>query len=107
MSEPNKIEIRNISKPGSVNEYKKKEDRKLQRDFDDLKAVLSTRNGRRFLWRTLSNCGVFELSYTGTSETYFREGQRNIGLKLMSEINDADKTAMSLMMRESMEDDNV
>ena len=39
------------------------------------------------MWRWLSRTGVFKSSFTGNSETFFREGMRNIGIMLMDEIH--------------------
>lgn len=30
--------------------------------------------------------GIFRSSFTGNSETFFREGERNVGLKLLTEV---------------------
>jgi hypothetical protein len=34
----------------------------------------------------LDFCGVYKSSFTGNSETYFREGQRNVGLRMLSMV---------------------
>ena len=52
----------------------------------DLAAVLSTEAGGRFIFALLSECHVFSSSFTGNSETFFKEGERNVGLALMEHI---------------------
>lgn len=60
-----------------------------ERDIDDLKHVLKSKQGRRVLWRLLERCGTFWISYVpqDAGATAFNEGQRNIGNQLLSEIN--------------------
>ncbi len=50
---------------------------------EDWKWLMQSKRGRRIMWRLLKLTHVFASSFTGNSETFFREGERNIGLKLM------------------------
>lgn len=76
---------------------------KLQDDqkHNDLKWILATEQGRRFTWRLLETTGIFKSSFTGSSETYFLEGQRNVGLKLLAEVMDCDPQAYLKMYTDS------
>lgn len=78
----------------------KEKNQRLQ-ELDDVKNILSSQVGRRFFWRYLGECGVFQSSFTGSSETFFREGSRNIGLKLLADLNDADPSVYSVMLKEN------
>lgn len=54
-----------------------------------LKAVRNlaqTDDGKTFLWWLLGQTHFFQTSFTGNSTTYFREGERNIGSKVMSKL---------------------
>lgn len=56
-----------------------------KQDAEDLRALLSTREGARFLCRLLDVCGVDRGSYTTTGDALnmaFREGMRSVGLML-------------------------
>lgn len=53
-------------------------------EIDDLKWLMASKRGRRIVHRLLTRTGVFRSSFTGNSETFFREGERNIGLWLMA-----------------------
>ena len=53
----------------------------------DLRFVMSTKQGRRFVGRLLNQAGLLERSFTGNSETFFKEGRRSVALELMSDIN--------------------
>jgi len=58
-----------------------------ERQRDDLKHVMSSVQGRRHIWRLLSNAGVFALSFTGdNASTNFNEGRRSEGLRLFNEV---------------------
>lgn len=59
-----------------------------QLEIDDFKWVMSDKRGRRVMWRLLDRAGVFRSSFTGNSETFFREGMRNIGLMIVAELNE-------------------
>jgi hypothetical protein len=59
---------------------------------DDLKFILSTPQGKRFLYKLLSHCGVYQSSFDNSgSKVYFNEGQRSVGLHVLSEIEKADE----------------
>lgn len=68
---------------------------------DDYRWLLSTERGRRLAWRILGLTGMNRPSFTGdATTTFFREGERNIGLKLQLGLANADKQAFSTMMLE-------
>lgn len=76
--------------------------RKLERDQEkaDFAWLMSDRRGRRFIWRMLEVTGVYRSSFTGNSETFFREGARNVGLKLISDIHEFAPDAYPTMLEE-------
>jgi hypothetical protein len=57
-----------------------------QRDDADLAWLMARPEGRRFVRRLLGLCHLYESSFTGTEATFFREGERNVGLQLLAEI---------------------
>jgi hypothetical protein len=46
--------------------------------------LMSSKRGRAMVREIMTFCGVYKSSFTGNSETYFREGQRNVGLYILS-----------------------
>lgn len=77
---------------------------KLARDQEvkDMLWVLDSPQGRRFVWRYLGITGVFRSSFTGSPETtHFNEGGRNIGLRLLEDINEAKPEAYLQMTKEA------
>lgn len=67
----------------------------------DLKAILSTENGRRYLHYLIHFCGLYSTSMTGSSETFFREGMRSVGLKLLADITRLDPEGYFKMLNET------
>lgn len=53
---------------------------------NDVTEVMGTEAGRRFVWRLLGDCGLYRSSYHPSALIHFNEGQRSIGLQLLSEI---------------------
>lgn len=68
--------------------------------LDDFKWLMSSKRGRRIVWRLLEETGVYRTSMTGNSTTFFNEGQRNVGLKLMAMIHATATDAYVLMLNE-------
>jgi galactose-1-phosphate uridylyltransferase len=81
---------------------------KAQRDkeIEDFKEVVRTKQGRRFIWRLLEEAGVYRSSFTGTSQTFFLEGQRNMGLLLIREIHEICPDVYTTMLKEQESNDN-
>jgi len=57
-----------------------------ERHDADLVWLMCQREGRRFIWRLLQNCRLYETGFTGTSAAFFREGERNVGLAVLADI---------------------
>ena len=89
-------------KKGSKNESSRR-----QQEVDDIRVVLSTRQGRRFVWRHMTNAGIFQSCFTGNSATFFNEGKRDVGLKLLAEVQEAGEELYLRMMKEAKGDDDA
>lgn len=97
--------IKNAADPAQIKEAVRKEKSARFKELEDVKSILSTKAGRRFYYRYMKECGVFRISYTGNgSETFFNEGQRNVGLKFLADINDADPEIYATMIKENQEE---
>ena len=71
---------------------------------NDIKIVLSTDSGRSYIWKILSDCGIFKSSFTGSSETFFLEGKRSIGLNILADIMRIDPEAyLKMQMKQKGE----
>ena len=71
----------------AANESAKRAKLLAHEEADDFKWLMGNKRGRRIVWRLLERTGVYRSSFTGNSETFFREGMRNVGLMLMAQIN--------------------
>lgn len=93
--------VNNAADENQVKSAKKDEKWKERQIEDDLKHLLKSPHFRRYVWRYLGVAGVFENSFTGNNTTFFNEGKRNIGNKIMSEICEIAPDAFVLMMQEA------
>lgn len=64
----------------------KARNRDRDQEAEDMRWAMAQPQGRRLMSRILGLCGVYRSSYTGNSETFFREGMRNIGLILVADM---------------------
>lgn len=72
-----------------------------QRQIADLKWMMKDQRGRRIMQRLMDKAGIYRTSFTGNSETFFREGERNVGLLFISEITEHCPDEFLLMLKES------
>lgn len=70
---------------------------------EDWKWLMGSARGRRIVWRILGLTGLFRSSFTGNSQTFFMEGERNVGLKLQTKIAQADRSQFAVMYQEHFE----
>ena len=71
-----------------------------ERCRDDLEKVLESEPGRRFLWYLMHRAHVFRSSFTGNSETFFREGERSVGLFVLAGVLDVGPEVFGKMQKE-------
>lgn len=63
-------------------------------ELNQLRELLVLEPARDLLWRVLNKCRVFQSTYNKNfGDMAFAEGQRNIGLWLLSEVCEADPQA--------------
>lgn len=68
---------------------------------EDIKMVMSTAEGRRFVNKLLERAGIYRCSFNGQSNnTIFNEGGRNQGLMLLSDIQTAAPGSYATMLKE-------
>jgi len=69
-------------------------------DLKDLKALMELPEFRRYVRRYLDATCVFQTTFTGSSETFFKEGKRSVGTTMFGELMEAADDKFLLMMRE-------
>lgn len=66
-----------------------------------LATLLATPAGRNWMWELMAATHIFETSFAPDAMNMaFREGERNIGLRLVSQITSTIPDAMVQMMKE-------
>lgn len=98
--------VQNAANPEEIKKRSKQDKLNDTQEKLDLEWILSTPQGRRFIWKFLTTAGIFQSSFTGNSTTFFNEGKRDIGLKLLAEVTEANPDAYTLMMKESKGDNS-
>lgn len=75
--------------------------KKRERELSDVKAILELPEGRRFLWRVLSDAKVFASCFH-EKESYmaYLEGRRDVGLFVLNELTSANKNALTKIQNE-------
>lgn len=66
----------------------------------DLEKVLATPEGRRVLWSIIAGCNIFHAITQTNAQMYLYQGAKNVGLKLIDQIESVDDNAFLEMMRE-------
>lgn len=96
----------NAADPKQVNAAKRVAGGSEASDREVMKQLTDYRPGRAFLWRLFEKCHMFQTSFMAESPltTAFREGERNIGLRLFEQLGQANPTAYTQMLREHREE---
>lgn len=67
----------------------------------DIRWLMSSKRGRRFVWRLLENAGVFRSSFNTNAMTMaFSEGTRNYGLRMLALVHSQCPEQYTLMSKE-------
>lgn len=92
----------NLADPRSVQKSKQAARLQRQRQLDDLKAVASTFQGRRFLKRILDETAMFGLYFDGANlgMNAFYEGRRSLGVVLFNDLNEVDPLLYAKLVKE-------
>jgi hypothetical protein len=92
------------------NASERKDVRRAEKDFkiaerqrqDAIRGIMSVVGGREWMWGLLSRCHVFTSSFNPQALAMaFAEGERNVGLQLVSDIMEIAPDSYVLMMREA------
>jgi hypothetical protein len=70
------------------------------RQIADLKWLMKDQRGRRVMQRLMDKAGIYRTSFTGNSETFFREGERNVGLFFVNDLTEHCPEEFLLMLKE-------
>ena len=96
--------VKNAADPQQVKRAGELEERSRERELNDLRVVLQSREGRRTVWRLLEKCRAFESVFEASAKIYYNAGRQDVGHYLMAEVVEADEEALFLMMRENKQE---
>jgi hypothetical protein len=78
----------------------KQKQRQAQRDAD-LREIMGTVQGRRFIFELMDRAGLWRTSFMETNEMAFREGMRNVALMLWGDLQRACPESILKMQEEA------
>lgn len=67
----------------------------------DIQSVMETENGRRFIWRLLSYCGIYRDIEGDQVQMLKQIGRRQAGLHILAIISESAEESVFKMMREA------
>ena len=99
LDEPERTDF-NAGDARSVAERAESAKQRELRRVNGLNHLLSSADGRLWLWELLTFCGIAKTSFDGTSRTYFNEGGRNVGLRIQADLTSRFPEKYVQMLRE-------
>lgn len=96
----------NAADPKAINRRKQRSKQRQGEEDKFIRGLLSSAEGRTWYWKQLVACHIFEASWRGdgTDSMVFREGERNIGNRLLAQLMRASPDSFILMMQENKTD---
>lgn len=100
--------VKNAASAKQVKASSDKEKRKREAQLEDIRLVLRTIEGRRLIWRIMSECKIFgSVHHPSGSQVYYNSGRQDLGHFLLAEIIESDEQQLFHMMKEAKGYDNV
>lgn len=96
-----KVSVRNAADSKQIKKAKKSSEINREEELSDIKKVLTTSEGKRFVWRVLERCKTFSSVWESSARIHYNAGQQDIGHFLMSEIVQADESLLFEMMKDN------
>ncbi len=105
MSEPRSA-VKNAADEEQVKDSGRKSKTVREREIEDVRVLLAIPEGRRFIWRYLTECHMYESSLSRDPLAMAAmEGERNIGLKLHADILATDPSVFLKMQMEKLQEE--
>lgn len=92
--------VKNASIPSQVKEAQNKQERERKLELDDLRSVLSTKQGRRLLWRLMAECRVYGSIWDNSARIHYNAGRQDVGHFILAEITEASEDLYFEMLKE-------
>jgi hypothetical protein len=100
MASPREIPDFDASDPDHVARRNSQKGAREVMRMEGLKSVMITRHGRLWMSDLLAFCGIGKSCYRGNSDTFFLEGQQNVGHRLLADITRHFKKEYMMMLEE-------
>jgi len=93
-----------LNDPKQIAEAEQRELDIREKELNDIRAMLSTKAGLRFIWRLLESCNTFNTIFEYESNKMaYNSGKQDIGHFIMAEIVEADEGLLFKMMKMNKE----
>lgn len=93
--------VKNAADPAQVADASNRLLNGREKELEDIRLVLSTVGGRRFVWKMLDKAGLFKTSWHPSAQIHFLEGKRAVALELLADLIEADEDSFVKLMAES------
>ncbi len=103
MSQQPKPIVRNAADENQVNDAGRKVKRQLDQELTDVFAIMTTPEGRRFMWRLINEICHYDapdFNHSG-SVTNYNLGERNVGRQIKADLYSASIDLVQQMEREN------
>jgi hypothetical protein len=92
------------SDPKVVGDARAEAGRRAKKLDDFVGAAIETAEGRLWFWDILSRCHIFSTVFTpgDGGSTAFRDGERNVGLQILTQLMRVSPETFALMMKENI-----
>jgi hypothetical protein len=85
--------VGNAADPKQVKDARKRERTNREGELEDVRAILDTPAGKRFLWRLLDHCKISESVFSPSAHIYYNSGMQDVGHFVLGEIMEAQPQA--------------
>lgn len=92
--------------PAAENNAKRDAARQAREDADVLRTIMHSKTGRAWLYRSLERCHIYGETFAGeqTHLSAFRQGEVNIGKRLMLDMQEASPDLYMKMIKEQQDE---
>lgn len=93
--------VRNAADPEQVRHAARKERRREEQTANDLRAVMGSPAGRRFMWELLSRAGIYRSVWDNSARIHYNAGRQDFGHELVALITEHDPDGWLAMESEA------
>ena len=93
--------VKNVADENQIAEAERKarDSRKVQ--LSDIRFILDSKQGRRFIWRLLEEAKVFGSIWEQSAKIHYNAGKQDFGHYILGELTEARPEALLQMMQDA------